>query len=892
VSEVEAYATSPVLLQKVEQRAIGISLLPASELEVEASIAQRFEAQVRLHGERLALQTGAQTLTYGDLNARANRQAHALLALQRPASEPIALLLDQGPAYISALLGVLKAGHCYVPLDPANPSVRNEQMLEDCGAHCIVTNGANLPLSRAMSAGRCEVLDVDSLTTRAATHNPNIVISPDDLAYVLYTSGSTGRPKGVMVDHRTALHNMQRHAQAFRITPEDRQTLLYTCSVYGGTRDIFNALLNGASLHTFPVKQQGVAGLGRWLQDSGITIYCSVATVFRQFVATLGESERFPRLRLIKLGGEASHRKDIDLFRAHFSPSCVLHCGLGSTETGVVRHFFVDHHTRLEGAAVPLGFPIDGVQVELLGENGKPVTAGEVGEIVIRSRYIARGYWRRPELNATVFAPDPEDSEARVYRTGDLGVMRADGCLEHRGRKDFQVKVRGNRIELAEIENTLCDVEGVAHAAVVTKRDQREQNYLVAYVVFRGGEKLTVSALRAALAIRLPDYMIPSVFMTMDALPQTPNGKIDRQALPEPHSTRPDLAQAYLAPRTPTESTLASLWAELLSVDSVGVHDNFFDLGGHSLIAVTMMARIRQRFDFVLPLAILFKAGNIEKLAEVVDRRESKPWSPLVSIRTGGARAPLFCIHPGGGNVLGYNEFIEKLDADLPVYGLQAYGVVEGQEPHDSIPQMARIYLQSVREVQPHGPYYLGGESFGGLVAYEMACQLQEAGERVALLFLGDVWMSSAQVQKSLRYKLSRFTYLFTLSFADWRDLFERKILKRGARQFVTTKRYTYADDMHRRNSQAHRKASREFLPRSYAGKVTLFRALDQHHGIRKLQHYYGEAAMNWNRTAAGGTEVHWMPGWHGNMMHDAQALGFARKLQECIDRAARSESL
>jgi thioesterase domain-containing protein len=291
----------------------------------------------------------------------------------------------------------------------------------------------------------------------------------------------------------------------------------------------------------------------------------------------------------------------------------------------------------------------------------------------------------------------------------------------------------------------------------------------------------------------------------------------------------------------------------------------------------------------VLPLAILFKAGHIEKLAEVIERRESRPWSPLVPIRPEGMRAPLFCIHPGGGNVLGYNEFIEKLDADLPVYGLQAYGVVEGQEPHDSIPEMARIYLESVREVQPHGPYYLGGESFGGLVAYEMACQLQDAGEKVALLFLGDVWMNASHVQNTFQFKLSRFTYPFTLSWADWKDLFTRKILKRGAPQYVTTKRYTYADDMHRRNSQAHRKANRDFVPRPYAGKVTLFRALEQHHGTRRLQHFYRDAAMNWNHTAAAGTEVHWMPGWHGNMMHDHNALGFARRLQDCIDRAGRS---
>ena len=887
VSEQDVYAGVPALLRRVEREATTQSLLQASELETEASIPLRFEAQVRLQPNKLAIQSDTGALTYAELNAHANRQAHALIAAGHSTAEPIALLLDQGAAYISALLGVLKAGHCYVPLDPANPSVRNEQMLEDAGARCIVTHRDNLELARSLAAGRCEVLDVDALAPDAPSHDPAIAVSPDALAYVLYTSGSTGRPKGVMMDHRAVLHNMMRHAQAFDIRPEDRQSLLYTCSVYGGTRDIFNALLTGASLHVFSVKQQGVAGLAQWLKDSGITIYCSVATVFRQFVATLSASDAFPALRLIKLGGEASHRKDIDLYRAHFSKACMLHCGLGSTETGVVRHFFVDHQMELPGSAVPLGYPIPGMEVLLLGEDGKPVKLGEIGEIVIRSRYVARGYWHRPDLNNSVFAPDETDSEARLYRTGDLGVLRSDGCLEHRGRKDFQVKVRGNRVELAEIEIALRDLEGVAHAAVTVRKDRHEQNYLVAYVVARE-RKLTTSALRAALVTRLPDYMVPSVFVMMDCLPQTPNGKIDRQALPAPTSNRPELAQAYLAPRTGLEAELAALWAELLGVESVGVRDNFFELGGHSLIAVTLMARVRQQYERVLPLATLFKAGTVEKLAELIEHSadQAPTWSPLVPIKPTGTRTPLFCIHPGGGNVLGYNEFVAHLDKDLPVYGLQAHGVVEGQEPQDSIPEMARAYIEAIRDVQPHGPYYLGGESFGGLVAYEMACQLERQGEQVAHVFLGDVWLNEAHVSK-WRFRLSALTYFFTLSLGDWRELFSRAFLGRKAPAYVWTKRYTYADDMHQRNSQAHRKAARNFRPRRFSGKVTLFRALIRQHSTRMLQHYYGEAAMNWNRVAQGGTEVHWMPGWHGNMMHDGNAYLFARRLQSCLDHVS-----
>ncbi len=857
---------------------------PFSTSGAEDSIVQRFEAQVQRNPDRLAIRSTHGQLTYAELNTLANQRAHALLERNLPPDQPVALLLEQGAAYVSALLGTLKAGLCYVPLDPANPPARNAQMLQDCGARCLVSSAGHIELARSIAREGTAILNVDELPRRAPSENPRVALSGDALAYVLYTSGSTGRPKGVVMDHRSVVHNVARHTQAFGITPEDRQTLLYTCSVYGGTRDIFNALLNGASLHTFPVKQLGVAGLSQWLRDSRITIYCSVATVFRQFVATLEGPERFPSLRLIKLGGEATHRRDVELYREHFPSSCVLHCGLGSTETGVVRHYFVDQHTDIS-KAVPLGYPIDDVEVMLLDEQGAPVSPGEVGEIVIRSRYIARGYWRRPDLNSTVLVTDARDPQIRLYRSGDLGVLRADGCLEHRGRKDFLVKVRGNRVELGEIESALRELDGIAHAAVAARLDRRNHNYIVAYFV-ANDEPPTTSALRAALAARLPDYMIPSVFMRLAALPQTPNGKIDRQALPEPDAGRPELEHAYVAPRTALESTLSVLWADLLDLDRVGVQDDFFDLGGDSLTAVTLMAHIRRQFDQMLPLASLFEFGTVGKLAAAISEKRQQPeWSPLVPIRTGGTRLPLFCIHPGGGNVLGYNEFIEHLDADQPVYGIQAYGVIEGQEPQSSIPEMASLYIETIRNVQPHGPYALGGESFGGLVAYEMACQLVAAGERVDLVFLGDVWPRPTAGQlRSVRYRLAVFTYLFSMTWAQWRAIVSRK-LGLGSERIVV-KRYLYADELHRRMSIAHRRGSHDLSPRPYPGKITLFRARDYDHRTSRLQHFFGDARMSWPQFVQGEVELHWMPGWHGDMMHNDNAKGFARTLQECLDRA------
>jgi amino acid adenylation domain-containing protein len=855
---------------------------------LEQSIARCFEAQVDAHAERLAVCNGNALLTYGELNALANRQAHALLERDTVWEQPVAVLLDQGTPFISALFAILKVGAFCVPLDPSNSPARSLQILQDSGARCLMTNQRNLPLARDIMQQNCQLIDVDALSPQSPNRNPDLPAAPTTLACVLYTSGAAEQPNGVMHDHRTLLHNAMRHGNAFGITSNDRQTLLYACNVYGGLRDILNALLNGASLHTFSLKRHGVRGLAEWLRDSRITIYCSVATVFRQMVESLTGREEFPQLRFIKLGGEASLRIDVERYRKHFPATCRLHCGLSTTETGLVRQFILDHDTALSDGAVPLGFPVEDVEVQLLDAQGIPVKRGEIGEIVIRSRYISRGYLRRPDLNAGVFAVDTQDSGIRIFRTGDLGVLRGDACLEHRGRKDAQLMIRGNRIELPEIESALRGVSAVAHAAVVARRDARQENYLVAYVVAHDSAP-KVATLRAALAARLPEHMIPSVFVWLDHLPQTPDGKIDRQALPTPDASRPEHAPVYRAPQTALESSVAALWSDLLGISSVGVDDDYFDLGGSSLIAVRLMAQIKAQHGRSLPISILFKARTVQQLATIIARGdEQSVWSPLVPIQTRGQRAPLFCIHAGGGNVLGYQEFIAHLDADQPAYGLQAYGVVAGQEPHVDVAEMARLYLNTIREVQPHGPYYLGGESFGGLVAYEMACQISRAGEQVALLFLGDVWSVNVPHFRRWRYALACLSYPMTLSWAEWRALFARKIQKRGLAA-LPPKRYTFADELHRRNSLAHRQAARDYHPGHFAGRITLFRAQEQNHRTRRLQHYFGGAPMCWEALAERGVEVHWMPDVHHEMMHGANARGFARLLQECLDRARKT---
>ena len=329
----------------------------------------------------------------------------------------------------------------------------------------------------------------------------------------------------------------------------------------------------------------------------------------------LTSEERLPHLRLVKFGGEPATRKDVELFQRHCLPDCFLYNGLASTETGgSVRAFFVDHAMQLTGSVVPAGYAVEDVETLLLNEEGRAVGSDAIGDIVVKSRYLAVGYWRQPEITRTVFVPDPSGSDARIYRTGDLGRLLPDGCLVHLGRKDFQVKVRGYRVETADIELALLDHEAIQEAAVVAQDDVR----LIAYVVPTRLPAPSASVLQGFLRERLPDYMVPATFVVLDALPLTPNGKMDRRALPAPDRSRPTLAQPYVAPRTPIEADLVRIWAELLDLELIGVHDSFLDLGGHSLSAMQIIARVHRTWHVDIPLRVLLEAPTVASMALVI----------------------------------------------------------------------------------------------------------------------------------------------------------------------------------------------------------------------------------------------------------------------------------
>ena len=584
--------------------------------DVERSIPERFQQQVARYPGRMAIKTRRHEFTYRTLDETANRVARAILAEGEGEAAQIALLLENDAPIVAAILGVLKAGKIYVPLDPTLPRARITYMLEDSHAGVIVTNEKNATLAREVAQTQ-RVINMDQLDLGLSTENLDLATSPDAFAWIMYTSGSTGQPKGVAQTHRNVLHFVMNYTNGLHISPDDRITTLFSCHVNAGAHDIFSALLNGASLVPLDVKGEGVASVATWLIQRKATIYSSAPTVFRRFGETL-TGERFPHLRLIKLMAEPVYRRDVELYKKYFSPGCLLVNRLGSTETGTIRWYFIDKETQISGNAIPVGYPVQDNQILLLNNAGDEVGFDEIGEIAVRSRYLSPGYWRRPDLTQMAFLPDPQGGDERVYRTGDLGRMLGDECLLHLGRKDFQVKIRGHRIEVDEIEAALLEIPAIKEAVVVAREDRTGEHRLVAYLVSKGGTLPSVTRLRHTLATRLPDYMIPSAFVTLDALPLAPNGKVHRPALPPPDTARPEVETTFVPPGTPVEKILAKIWADLLDLEQVGIHDNFLELGGHSLLAMQVVARVFDTFRVEIPLQSLLETPTVASMAIVI----------------------------------------------------------------------------------------------------------------------------------------------------------------------------------------------------------------------------------------------------------------------------------
>lgn len=686
---------------------------------------QLFEAQVEQTPDAVALAFQDQQLTYRVLNQRANQLAHYLQTLGVVPSVLVGLCVDRSPEMIVGILGILKAGGAYVPLDPDYPGDRLSFMLADAQVKILVTQRSCL---NCLSNQPLQVICLDrdwKAISQQSQLNPSSHVTADNLAYAIYTSGSTGKPKGVLVQHRGLSNLAEAQKPTFNLQPESRILQFASLSFDASIFEIIMALANGASLYLAPKESLlPGAGLLQFLRDNAIT-----HATLPPAVLSILPSENLPALHTVISAGEACSGKIVERWAA---------CRQFFNAYGVTEATVWTTVARLTPSCSKpaIGRPILNSQVYILDANLQPVPIGVTGEIYIGGDGVAQGYLNRSELTAQRFIHKQGN---RLYKTGDLARYRSDGNIEFVGRIDDQVKLRGFRIELGEVETVLRQHPAIQEAVVTLREDSPDNKRLVACVVPTHKQTVNPDDLRSFLRARLPNHLIPSAFVLLDTLPLTPNGKVDRTALPTPNKVNSELEKIFVAPRTTTEQTLAKIWADVLNLERVGIYENFFDLGGDSFLAMRLVERVQQQFEQELPLFNLFLAPTVEQLAKTLSPSANAPsWSPLVPLQPFGSKPPFFCVHPILGVVLPYYELSRHLGPDQPFYGLQPFGLDGKQSPFTRIEEMASHYIEAVRFIQPRGPYYIGGWSFGGLVAFEMAQQLLSSGHQVALLAMLD----------------------------------------------------------------------------------------------------------------------------------------------------------
>jgi amino acid adenylation domain-containing protein len=587
--------------------------------EIEQSIPDCFEKVVRRYPNRLAAKTQNNALSYDSLNKAANRVARAILDKFGAQIEPAILLSEQGPGTILSCLGILKAGKILIAVDPSFPVERLAYILEDSQAGAVLTESKNLSLAMALAKTARQVVNIDALDKNFSDEDIGLQLSADAPAEIRYTSGSTGQPKGIVRNHRRLLHNTMLIINTAHICPDDRVLSLRNLSF--GIKDAFKGLLSGASVFPFDIKKDGLSLLPDLIIREGLTYYASTPSIFRYFISELSGKETFPSLRVIQLGGEPLSKREVESYKKHFTNNCVLLHHLSAGEAGNLCQYFINKETEISTSIVSVGYPVRGKEVFLVDENWKKIGIDQVGEIAVRSRYLSSEYWRKPELTSAKFLPDPSGGDERIYLTGDLGRMLPDGRLVYLGRKDLEVKIRGSKVAITEIEMALRDCAYVKDAAVTALDDQSGEKCLVAYVVPREAPGPKINELGKFLREKLPDYMIPAKFVYLESLPSI-NGKLDRRALPHPDYKRPDLSYPYVPPRNEVEQKLILIWEEVLGVSPIGIHDNFFDLGGHSLAATRVVSRVIKQFRLELPLQSLFQSPTVAEMAAVIDERQ------------------------------------------------------------------------------------------------------------------------------------------------------------------------------------------------------------------------------------------------------------------------------
>ncbi|HJQ68948.1 MAG TPA: amino acid adenylation domain-containing protein [Blastocatellia bacterium] len=902
-----------------------------------------FESQAKRTPEATAVVFGNESLSYAELNERANQLARRLVGFGVGPDVLVAVCMKRSIDVILSLLATLKAGGAYLPLDPSYPADHLSAILRDARPRVVLAEKRSL---EKLSECEVHVIAVDherELTDRQAKHNLNVEVKADNLAYVIYTSGSTGMPKGVLIEHRSLVNYSEFAGSYYALGPGDRVLQFASISFDASAEEIYACLTRGATL---VLRTEGMASsISTFLKKCGekrITVLDLPTAYWHEMAdAICAEGLMLPAgLRLIIIGGESASAEKTRLWRKRVGEKVRLVNTYGPTEATIVTT--VCDLTRREASipsskSVPIGRPVSNARVYVLDRHGQPVPVGLPGEMFIGGAGVARGYLNRPELTSERFVPNHfDDCKAnRLYKTGDMVRYLPDGNIEFCGRADDQVKIRGFRIELGEIEAAIARSSMASSAVCLAREDARGDKRLVAYVVpsthVAGDSQQQIAArLKEFLKNKLPHYMVPASFVLIESLPTTRNGKVNRKMLPAPDAHTEAEGGAYVRPRNPLEYQLVEVWEELFQVRPIGIRDSFFDLGGHSLLSVRMMDRVERLTGKKAPLATLFEGATIEHLADaLVSQIEGYDDLPLVPVQPQGAKPPFYYLHGdfnGGG--LYCSSLSRHLGKDRPFYAIQPHGLNNEAVP-PTIEEMAARHVETLRQFQPEGPYLLGGHCNGGLVAFEMARQLTEQGQRVDLLALICATGENARF-RALDRVLSAYGRLRGLDEAErqarflaWRRRVERvgelrdyysvrldEISRAGLRDQITAAGHFAssvckslrrnsadesssgietraappdaeidpAEDRRKKVMDAYVKAMSAYVPRRYKGRVTLLLPAESSSAASS------DSTWGWRRVADS-VEVRVVPGGHLTCI-TSHVKELAENLSEFLNRA------
>ncbi|MDJ0615616.1 MAG: amino acid adenylation domain-containing protein [Calothrix sp. MO_192.B10] len=855
-----------------------------------------FEEQVERTPDAVAVVFEDQELTYQQLNCQANQLAHYLQTLGVKPEVLVGICVERSLEMVVGLLGIIKAGGAYVPLDPNYPTERIAYMLSDSAVPVLLTQ-SKLVEELPSTVGKLVLLDAhwNGINSKPQ-HNPVHQIKPNQLAYVMYTSGSTGKPKGVMVAHQGLCNLAWAQIRLFDVEQNSSILQFASFSFDASIWEIVMSICSGARLFMGTTESlRPGAELIELLQKQVITH----VTLSPSALATL-TNQTLPTLENIIVAGEACTKELVEQWSVgrHFFNA------YGPTESTVCAT--VAECTNINYKP-PIGRPIANTVIYILDKHLQPVPIGVPGELHIGGAGLARGYLNRPELTEQKFIPNPFSNKpgSRLYKTGDLARYLPDGNIEFLGRIDNQVKIRGFRIEVGEIEAVLAQHDNVREAVVIAREDIPGDKRLVAYLTTNDA-KNTINDLRSFLKTKLPEYMIPGAFVLLEAMPLTPNGKVNRRGLPVPDASSLVRETSFVAPRDSVELQLAQIWSKILGVSSIGVQDNFFDLGGHSLLAVRLMADIEKQFGKNLSLADLFQGATIEQLAILLHQNtDTHSWSPLVAIQPQGNHPPFFCMPGSGGNVVYFHQLAHHLGNDQPFYALQPPSLDGVSEPFSTVEEVAVYYLQAIQSLQPSGPYFLGGHSFGVLVAFEIAQQLQKQGETVALLALFDLPARlPGSTPKQLDWDDARWltNIAHILEMLSGKNLgIDYETLKplNPEAQLNHLKQQMEIVNLLPPNSgiervrgivktiKADELAFMSYLPQGgYQGRITLFRTRGVYQDkLGMLGEIPTDPTWGWNQFSSQPVEVDVVPGNHTTMLGEPHVQVLAEKLKFCLAR-------